>query len=278
MRPAIALILLAGAALFAPANAGNQPVEEIEIAGGERPLKAVLYRPTGDGPFPAVVALHSCGGLFDEGGKIRPQYQDWGERLAAAGFAALLPDSFGSRGVGSQCRNLKPNIRPFRERITDTHAARDWLQRQSFVQGERISLLGWANGAIAALWAVRPRTAPKDGRADFRSAIVFYPGCRRLRDTAWSARIPTLILIGASDDWTPARDCEQMVAGARGRSAHATIIKYRGAYHDFDRVNYPVHQRSGLAFTPDGSGRATVGSNPVARADALKRVPEWLAR
>src|SRR2546421_7476426 len=31
----------------------------------------------------------------------------------------------------------------------------------------------------------------------FRS---FYPGCRRLRDTAWSARMPTLILIGDKDD------------------------------------------------------------------------------
>ncbi len=125
---------------------------------------------------------------------------------------------------------------------------------------------------------MRPRAAPKDGKPDFRSAVAFYPGCRRLTDTAWSARIPTLILVGGSDDWIRPRECEQMVNEARGRSAHATIVKYQGAHHYFDRVNLPVQERTGQAFTPDGSGRVHVGTHPDARADALKRVPEWLSR
>jgi hypothetical protein len=33
-----------------------------------------------------------------------------------------------------------------------------------------------------------------------------------------------------------------------------------------------------LANTADGSGRAHIGTNAAARADALTRVPEWLAR
>jgi dienelactone hydrolase len=69
-----------------------------------------------------------------------------------------------------------------------------------------------------------------------------------------------------------------MVAQARGRSAHATIVKYRGAYHYFDRANLPFQERTGQAFTPDGSGRVHVGSNADARADVLRRVPEWLRR
>ena len=69
-----------------------------------------------------------------------------------------------------------------------------------------------------------------------------------------------------------------MVAGARGRSARASLIVYPGAYHEFDRPDYPVRELSGLAYTADGSGRAHVGTNPAARADALKRVPEWLMR
>jgi dienelactone hydrolase len=36
--------------------------------------------------------------------------------------------------------------------------------------------------------------------------------------------------------------------------------------------------RSGYAFSSDGSGRIHTGSNPAARADALRRVPQWLAR
>ena len=41
--------------------AGAAPASEtIEIPGGEHKLKAILYRPDGAGPFPAVVALHGC--------------------------------------------------------------------------------------------------------------------------------------------------------------------------------------------------------------------------
>jgi dienelactone hydrolase len=144
------------------------------------------------------------------------------------------------------------------------------------VRSDRISLLGWASGAIAALWTVRPNAAPRDGSVDFRSAVAFYPGCRRLRQTAWSARIPTLIFTGSAEDRTQASICQQMVAGARGRSARAEIIVYPGAH--FDRTNPPVLLDTGRARAADPPGKARHGINPAARNDALKRVPKWLAR
>jgi dienelactone hydrolase len=270
MRNILALLMVVTA--VSVANAADQ----IEIEAGDFPLKGALYRPPGDGPFPAVVAMHGCGGLVDRAGKRRAQYVEWAERLVGAGFAVLLPDSYTSRGLGPQC-TVHRRIRPDRERLGDAYAAKHWLQNQSWVQADRVALLGWSQGAIAVLWAVRPR-ATKDEKPDFRSAVAFYPGCRRLNDTAWSARIPTLILVGGSDDWARARDCEQMVAQARGRTAHATIVNYQGAYHYFDRPDLPFQERSGQAFTPDGSGRVHVGTNAEARADAAKRVPHWLRR
>jgi dienelactone hydrolase len=250
----------------------------MDLNVGETRVHAVLYRPAGDGPFPAIVAMHGCGGLVDRAGKDRRDYIDWAEHLVGAGFAVLFPDSYTSRGLGPQCTIQRRHVRPDRERQADAFAARAWLQSNKWVQADKVALLGWSNGGVAALWAVRPRAAPKDGQPDFRSAIVFYPGCRRLNDTAWSARIPTLILLGALDDWTRARDCEQMIAQARGRSAHATIVTYRGAHHYFDRANLPLQERTGQAFTPDASGRVHVGTNAEARADVLKRIPEWLSR
>ena len=61
-------------------------------------------------------------------------------------------------------------------------------------------------------------------------------------------------------------------------SAYAEIVTYPGAHHEFDHPNRPLAQRSGLAFSADGSGRAHVATHAGARTDALKRVPEWLAR
>lgn len=252
--------------------------EKIEFGVGEYRITAQLYRPAGNGPFPAIVAMHGCGGLYDAAGRPYPHFAGWGEKLAAQGFAVLFPDSYGSRKQGAQCRVRARTVRAYRERVADAQAARNWLQTQEWVQKDRVSLIGWSNGAMATLWTVRPRAEVKDGHPDFRSAVALYPGCRRLAEREWSTRIPTLLLLGAADNWTPARDCEQMVAGASGRSAHAAIVKYRDAYHSFDRENLPVRELNGLAFTPDGSGRARIGGNAEARADALKRVPEWLKR
>jgi dienelactone hydrolase len=268
------LVLISLTALLSPARAS----EPVEIKHGNVTLRATLFRPSGPGPFPAVVALHGCSGLGDRRGPITSRFRDWGDRLAAAGFAVLFPDSFSSRGMKSQCRVRERKVRASRERVGDAVAARNWLQSQPWIKPDHVSLVGWSNGGIAALWAVRPRLEKDQNTPDFRSAVAFYPGCHQLSKSAWSARIPTLILVGAADDWTPAKACEQMVAGARGRSALASLIAYPRAYHDFDRPNYRVRERSGLAYTGDGSGKAHLGTNEAARADAIKRVPEWLSR
>ena len=281
MRAVFALLIAATAACLAgawPAGAAGNP-EIVEIPRDENfKLKAVLYRPEGAGPFPAVIGLHNCTGLNNNAGVMGARYRDWGQRLVNDGFAVLFPDSNSSRGLGSQCAASQRSLRVDHERVADAVAARLWLQQQSWVAADRVSLLGWSSGAIAALWAVRARTQMlmqvQDG-PDFRSAVALYPGCRRLSNAAWSARVPTLILIGRADDQASAAVCQQMVTGTRGRSARVAIQVYPGAYHDFDHPNRPLQVRAGLPFSVDGTGNAHTGTHPSARADALKRVPDW---
>lgn len=280
MRHLRALTVAAAVLMAMPvlARAEAPTPEPVEFTHDGHKLKAFIYRPQGNGPFPAVVALHNCDGLAGRRTGFGRRYRDWGERLVTAGFVVLLPDSFASRGLGPQCNAGQRSMRSGRERAVDADAARRWLQQQSYVAPDRVSLIGWGNGAVAALWTVRPRTAKKGETPDFRSAVAFYPGCRRLRDTAWSTRLPTLILIGAKDDWSPASACEQMVAGARGRTAQASLTVYPGAYQDFDHPDLPLQQRNGIAIASGIVGRVHVGTDPAARADAIKRVTEWLAR
>jgi dienelactone hydrolase len=270
-----AAVLLAAAMTFVTAA---RALEHVEISGSDTMLRGILYRPEGPGPFPAVIALHGCGGLVNSSGNVIRRYADWGHRLSAAGLAVLYPDSFSSRGLTGQCRVRARKVRSSRERVADAQAARRWLQSQPWAIKERVSVFGWADGGIASLWAVRARTHVRDNQPDFRSAVAMYPGCRRLGEAAWAARIPTLILIGRADDWTSASSCEQMVAGARGRTARTSIVVYPGAYHEFDRLDSPVRALSGLAFSADGTGHAHVGTNAAARSDALKRVQDWLMR
>jgi dienelactone hydrolase len=259
-----------------------QAAERVELPSGDVKLRAILYRPAGPGPFPAVVALHTCDGLGNgsgDGEGIDDRYKEWGEHLATAGFAVLFPDSFGSRGVSAQCGQRQRPVRASRTRINDARAARQWLQTQPWVIADRVSLLGWSHGATTALWTIRRRSAGEPGKTpDFRSAVALYPNCQRASALAWSARVPTLILIGRADDWTAASACEQMVAGARGRSAGTQIKVYPGALHDFDRKDLAPQERTGLANTASANGRVHIGTNAAARADAWKRVPEWFSR
>jgi dienelactone hydrolase len=269
----LTLLVAAFAADAAPLPA-PQPVD-IPLASGI--LHAQLYKPDGDGPFPTVIALHACGGLAGHSEPVQPRYRDWAEQLVKSGNAVLLPDSYGSRELGPQCRAKgERRLSARRERVADILASRQWLLQQPWTARDRISLLGWAHGASAVLWAVRPQLAARNLEPDFRSAIAFYPDCRVSSGLGWSARIPTLLLIGAKDDISSPPACRQVVDGARGRSALARIVVYPGAYHDFDRANFPLHAIAG----PDAAQpeRGHVGTDAEALADSQKRVAEWLAR
>jgi dienelactone hydrolase len=278
LLPILFAFMLSG--MVIPAAAAQLPAPHpVDIPRTNGVLHAQLYKPDGDGPFPAVIALHGCGGLGDQSQPVQSRYRDWAEHLLKTGRAVLLPDSYGSRELGPQCRVKTKDRRVLarRERVADIMAARHWLVQQPWAERGRISLLGWANGASALLWAVRPQLSARTSEPDFRSAIAFYPDCRLSSGLGWSARVPTLLLIGANDDVSSPPACRQMIDGARGRSALARIVVYPGAYHDFDRANLPLHLVPGTseAGSPE---RGHVGTDPGARTDSQRRVQEWLAR
>src|SRR5689334_12885127 len=199
--------------LAADCTAGAAPLpapHEVDIPATGLTLHAQLYKPDGDGPFPTVIALHGCGGLGGHSEPVLPRYRDWAEQLLKAGHAVLLPDSYGSRELGPQCRVKERHVLARRERVADITAARQWLSQQAWVAHDRVSLIGWANGASALLWAVRPQSSSRNAAPDFRSAIAFYPDFRISSGLGWSARVPTLLLIGAKDDISSPTACRAM--------------------------------------------------------------------
>lgn len=278
MRLLSAIVFLTVSAASPVAKAAPLPASlQVDIPFASGTLHAQLFKPDGDGPFPTVIALHGCGGLGGHSEPVQPRYRDWAERLLKAGHAVLLPDSYGSRELGPQCRVKERHVLARRERVADVMASRQWLTQQPWAAQDRISLLGWANGASAVLWAVRPQLSSHSLTPDFRSAVAFYPDCRTSSGLGWSTRIPTLLLIGARDDISSPAACRQLVDGARGRSALTRIEVYPDASHDFDRADLPLHA-IGSAQDAAVPERGHVGTDEQARADSQRRVAEWLAR
>lgn len=248
------------------------------IAGTPTMLDGYLFRPTGNGPFPAIVALHGCSGLFTSG-SMNARFADWGKRLADRGYVVLFPDSFNPRGIQEACtRKDRKGFSPYTERVRDANGALLWLQSQAFVRGDAVSLMGWSNGGSTTL-AVIDASIKTEKSKDFRGAVALYPGCTRFsRKRDWIPRIPITILIGAADDWTPAAPCQSLVEHVRRKGHNADIVVFPHAYHDFDHPGLPLKKRKGLAFTVSKDGTATVGTNTEARDAARALVPTILDR
>ena len=195
------------------------------IAEGSLVLKGYLYKPEGNGPFPAVVVLHGCAGIDDH-------FKAWAEQLKKWGYVALMVDSFGPRGVGRVCgKSFRVSAL---ERAADAYGAAIYLKQLSYVDSENIGLLGFSHGGWTGMRAVQKNFmySVNMETMPFKAAVLFYPSCnsRQHQDIA----IPTLILIGSKDDWTPSSKCVELDKWV----AHPEMLElvvYEGAYHDFDR-------------------------------------------
>jgi dienelactone hydrolase len=224
---ALVATLLLGRAASATEQSGRIVELETPLASAQ-PLQAYLRQPGGPGPLPAVVLLHGCNGNY------KRLDERWGKRVAGWGYVTLAVDSFGPRGIDNTCAGNGPVDMAF-----DAYRALDYLAQQPFVDSSRVVLLGFSQGGWLTLTSLERGVIEATARHKFRAGIAFYPPCKGFKG---NMTVPTLILIGASDDWTPAEDCRDMVEGRdgfgisreKGTGVPAKLVIYASAYHAFD--------------------------------------------
>jgi dienelactone hydrolase len=213
-----------------------------------RPLiQGYLTKPNGRGPFPALVLLHSCLGL-------PANRQSIADALALQGYVALFVDDFAARGLKETCAVDFPDALP------DAFGALAFLSRRPFVDPNRIGVVGWSQGGDTALEIAASRSASAFAVADgakFKAAAAFYPPCENLGDAR--LRIATLILVGESDDVTPAADCRRLAEAQPSDGADVRLIVYPGAAHGFDNPEFGEGLRAygmSLRYDRDAAERA----------------------
>jgi len=118
-----------------------RPLEQFPSEADQNVAGSILTKPQGDGPFPAVVMLHTCGG-------VGYHLNRWRRLLDEAGYVVLLVDSFTPRGAGVVCDNWNVSVD---EVAADALAAAAHLRKLPFVDGSRIGVVGFSYGAMAGL-------------------------------------------------------------------------------------------------------------------------------
>ena len=182
------------------------------------------------------------------------------------GYVALAVDSFGPRGIETACGNF--GDQPF-----DAFQALAYLKTQPFVRADHVAVLGFSLEGSSVLTVLENGPSARLFQDKFRAGVALYPPCR---GASGIMTAPTLVLIGALDDWTPASACEAIAAGRTelgiSRSAvDRSLVRltiYPDAHHGFDLA--------GLRFTDGINFRGhRLEYNDAVTRDGIRKVRKF---
>jgi len=150
----------------APTDSATGEIEasDVEFPGEGATLKGYLARPAGDGPYPAVLVCHENRGLTDH-------IKDVTRRVALSGYVGLAVDLLSRQGGtsaidSSQVPGILGNT-PQDQFVRDFISGWRWLQSQSYVQADRVGMVGFCFGG-GVTWRVAI------GLPELRAAVPFY--------------------------------------------------------------------------------------------------------
>ena len=226
-----------------PVGLINIPVNDAKA----KSVAAALFEPRGTGPFPAVVILNGCAGVNADASAVSRVNNDY----LSKGIATLVVDSFTPRGYTEVCSDPKLLNDSVAFRVGDAYAAVAWLSKRPEVDPTRIYLQGYSHGAITAIAAIDAQW-PQTKRSGIAGVIAYYPYCSATSKFS----VPTIILIGEKDDWTPAQLCEGIAD-----KTNVELTVYPNVVHAFatpglDLVYLGHRLLYDAAATNDGQRRA----------------------
>ena len=232
------------------------------------PLEMAIYSPSGAGPFPTIVILHTCGGL-------RPEIHDWTKRALERGYAVFVMDSLGQRGFKNGCN--PPNGVLSTRGAKDALQAREHLRKFAFVDQGRVALVGYSWGAMAGLLVSSSGVAGQFSSARYDAVVSFYPECYRQRvDFEWlrgDVDKPLLVLMGEEDNETPPSECIPRLEKLKEGGAPVEWHLYPATTHCWDCSS--MHNSS---KTDMNGNQVTYRYDEKVTQDSARRMFEFLSK
>ncbi|KRB69202.1 dienelactone hydrolase family protein [Noviherbaspirillum sp. Root189] len=231
---------------------------EVKTLGLFSSVSNGIFKPEGEGPFPAVVLVHTCGG-------IQSHISERAKELIEAGFVVLVQDSYGPRGHTTFCTPAgvgAPRV------YKDSFDALKHLSQLKVVEPSRIYLVGLSLGSFAAAAVSSPEVARWVGTNDrFRASVGWYGACNfdvspypKWELIRRDVDRPVMLLMARNDTETPIADCFPLLENLKNEGKPVAWHIYDDATHGWDKSD----PRRGYQY------------NATVTTDAMKRTIEFL--
>jgi len=223
--PAISLLPVS-LVLAALHNCDGAPTVDYQV--GEAKGQALLVRPDGRGPFPAVIYNH--GKIVDVIGYQGARRHGYNvdaicQALAKEGYLVFVPLRSSGRG----------NVEGHKREVL---RAVDYVKTREDVDASRIALMGFSRGGLLTLMVGVEREdlkallilAPAPGVGHFAEAVKH----------VGKIQVPVLLLVDASDTSPIIEDYEMLESALRKNKKEVTAIRYKrgGGHRLFWDVGY----------------------------------------
>ena len=224
-------------------------MQEIALPTPDGDARAYTFKPSGQGPWPAVV-------IFMDAPAIRPALWEMGERLASNGYFALLPDLFWRAGPYAPINvkevfadeakrreafgKLMGSTNPEKQLI-DAKAALDYLAAQPDVKPGPVGVTGYCMGAGVVMRAAA-------AFPDRIAAAAGFHGGRLATDAPDSPhlgapKIKAKVLVAGADEDAgfPPEQADKLRDALTTAGVDNEVTIYAGARHGYTMPDLPVY-------------------------------------
>lgn len=236
---ALAVAVLASIAVAADSKT-------VSYKSGDETVQGVLYTPSGNGPFPAIMVIHEWWGLND-------WVKEQASKLAGEGYAALAIDLYRGKvaKTADEAHEIMRGVPEDRAK-RDLHAAFAFLASRPNVKKDRIGAIGWCMGGGYSLdVALQEPTLAAD--------VINYGHLATDAEALKKINAPILGIFGAQDRGIPVADVRKFGETLDNMGKKIEIKIYDDAGHAFENPN-----------NKDGYREADA-------SDAWKRTADFLA-
>jgi carboxymethylenebutenolidase len=213
------ILLVLIALLLVPALVSAQDAmmavtsSDVEVSSGGQAFQSYLAAPEGDGPYPAIVLIHSFNGM-EQG------YRDMTDQFAAEGFVVLA--------VGWQTFERSPTDEIMTQLMDDSIA---FLTARDDVDPERIGLTGFCAGGRYTMLFLPQNEA-------FAAGVAWYGFPNNANpqapvDVIDQLEAPMLIIHGTEDNPSPIEGIYDYAGQLRAAQKYFELKVYYGEPHGF---------------------------------------------